>query len=412
VQWEMPDSWREQPVMNEGRAMHTATAFGTGPRDNRTGALIAGGGQGSLLAPIPSARTEVYDALRRTWTTGPNMAVARTMHRAVRLLDGRILISGGVRPSGVPSDTGGPTTRHCELYDPATNTFAPTGQMAIGRSGHGLTLLPDGRVLASGGLGDWTNAGPNFLARCRTGTNTTELWDPATGQWTPGPTMASARSGHTATVLRDGRVLLVGGMDGSVTVTHSAGQTHDVPTFTTSCELFTPSTNSLSAAAPIGQARGFHGAGVLGNGRVLVTGGAARIGQFTEAAATNVCVTWDPVTDTWSPAALLLGGVAFHEQIHHPRTGEALLFGGFLGNFQSLVGTSAVQRHNGGATGGSTGLLAPIGSHPTLPHTLIEVGTSAAVLLHDETVLHTGGYTSFLSTGTNPTDRASLYVLQ
>jgi hypothetical protein len=405
VQWEFSNSYRELPAMDEIRAMHSATAFEAGPRDNRTGVLVAGGGQGNLISPVPSALTQVFDSLTRSWRTGPTMALPRAAHRAVRLLDGRILITGGMVPAAAPS-LGGPATANCEIYDPATNALSPTGAMLAGRMGHALSLLADGRVLASGGFADWTDAGPNFVARLGTVQNTTEIWNPATGTWSAGPTMASVRAGHSQTALPDGRLLVAGGVNGGTNLPNPLGGLLQVPTFTADCELFDPATNTFAPTAPLVLPRGFHGASLLTGGRVLVTGGAANIGAYGEAAATNSCAVWQ--AGIWAATAILPTGVAFHTQVVHPRTGAALIHGGFVGNFQNLQGTTTAVLHDGA----TVTTLATIGSNPGVAQTAQETGTHAACVMHDGTVLLTGGYSLFSLAGNGGTARAFLYVLQ
>src|SRR5437762_2341799 len=134
-----------------------------------------------------------------TWklTTG-SMSVARRHAAVTALLDGRVLIVGGNNPAA-------PTTTQplasAEIYDPATDTFAPTGSMAVGRTLHTATLLPDGRVLVAGG---WNPVADASIASA-------EIYNPATGSFAATGSMANARGSHAATRTASGDVLIVGG---------------------------------------------------------------------------------------------------------------------------------------------------------------------------------------------------------
>ena len=97
-----------------------------------------------------------------------------------------------------------------ELYDPSTGTFTPTGSMHTARSGHTATLLPDGQVLVAGG---GCNKGHGF---CDAGSfldnlRSAELYNPKTGTWSTTGSMHFERQYFTATLLDDGDVLVAGG---------------------------------------------------------------------------------------------------------------------------------------------------------------------------------------------------------
>ena len=139
------------------------------------------------------------------------MTTARQDQAATLLPDGRVLITGGRRPQGDGTTSG---LASAELYDPATGTFGATGSMAAGRNGHSATLLQDGRVLVAGG-----SDGSTVLTSA-------ELYDPKTGVFVSTGPMAAAHFGAPATLLPDGRVLIVG----------SSGPSADLP----SAELYRP----------------------------------------------------------------------------------------------------------------------------------------------------------------------------
>jgi len=91
-----------------------------------------------------------------------------------------------------------------ELFDPATGTFTPTGSMSSPRLTHTATLLNDGTVLVAGGVND-VAAKVTFA--------TAELFDPVTGSFQPTGNMETSRSEHSATLLLNGTVLLAGGIN-------------------------------------------------------------------------------------------------------------------------------------------------------------------------------------------------------
>jgi WD40 repeat protein len=120
--------------------------------------------------------------------------------------------------------------------------------MTTVREWHTATLLPDGRVLVTGG-DDTFNV-----------YSTAELYDPAKGTWTATGSLGHARRAHTANLLPDGKVLAVGGQDASSTTTASS-------------ELYDPITGTWTATGPLGAARDVHTATLLPNGKVLVAAG-------------------------------------------------------------------------------------------------------------------------------------------
>src|ERR1700683_2132118 len=99
-----------------------------------------------------------------------HMQIARASHSSTLLPDGRVLIAGGFGGSGTERDP----YRSTEIYDPRTGSFRPGGNMSIGRTGHTATLLRNGKLLIAGG---WTG---RHNAR-----RSAVLYDTATGAYTP-----------------------------------------------------------------------------------------------------------------------------------------------------------------------------------------------------------------------------------
>jgi hypothetical protein len=155
-------------------------------------------------------------------------------------------------------------------------TFSVTGSMAYAREQPSATLLRDGRVLVIGG---WPMVGP------------AEIWDPLTGAFSPAGSLVHARWAHTATLLDDGRVLVVGGHDAADSAEASADPgTQSTPV--TVAELWDPVTLSFRALASPSSSRFKGSAEVLSDGRVLISGGDAGVPSEV----------WDPTTEAFTPA--------------------------------------------------------------------------------------------------------------
>ncbi len=203
----------------------------------------------------PIASAEVYDPATGSISSTGSMSVPRDRHTATLLRDGRVLVVGGSQ-----ARSGTPTTglASAEIWDPATGRFTPTGSLSSARLLHAAALLPSGLVLIAGG-------GNALLAPLAT-----ELYDPDAGAFRPGPTMSVARLRGTATLLPEGQVLLIGGLDETspkVVGGHA------------SVELYDPTTNQVQPTSSLPAALGAHVATLLPNGQVMVTGGLDGLGR-------------------------------------------------------------------------------------------------------------------------------------
>lgn len=376
IPYENPGAYRAVGSLQVPRALHTATLLAADGRDNDTRVLITGGGGGTVLTPLATDSTEIYQPLTRTYVTGPTMTVERTLHRAIRLDNGFVLVIGGADSLGVVTDT-------CELFDPTTNTLAATGTMTTPRAGHGATLLNDGRVFVSGGLADYVDPLNNFLAVMNTAQDTAEIYDPATGTWTAvAGTMATARSGQAQLLLPSGNVLITGGIQGAAPAVLTG---LPVPVHTGSCTIFDTATGTLAPTGTLLSPRAFHGASVLQNGDVLVTGGSLSNTFTGTVNATGACELFTGAT--WTTVTALPVAVTNHVQVA-AANGDALIFGGLTGNSPTLTPVADSGRHDGQTY--TAGL--PIGTNPGFPAATAQVlGAATASRLADRTWLLVGG---------------------
>ena len=211
------------------------------------------------------------------------------------------------------------------LLAQSTGTFAATGSMATGRYGHTATLLKDGKVLIAGGF---TDASGLFLGipgpgEARGITGTAELYDPVTGQFAPTGNMTAARAYHTATMLQDGRVLIASGRGTDRSEDNLA-----------SAELYDPATGTFAATGSM-STRSFNDvntATLLHDGRVLIHG--LYRAELYDPASATFTVTGDMTVPTAFASATLLpdGRVLFANlfsaSLYDPETGSFTPTGG------------------------------------------------------------------------------------
>ena len=187
--------WRQAAAMSQPAQGQAAVLL----RDGRV--LVVGG---TTNDGDETARVDIYEPGTDTWTPAESISTERGHPVAILLADGRVLVTGD-SPSVYRSIDGfGAINGTAEIYDPETGKWTPTADLSRPRTGHTLTLLPDGRVLAAGGEDP---TGSDYLVY-----STTEIFDPTTNSWSPGPDLSEPRGDHTATLLPDGRVLLIGGI--------------------------------------------------------------------------------------------------------------------------------------------------------------------------------------------------------
>jgi large repetitive protein len=188
-------------MLTPGRWGCTATLLNDGT------VLITGGRDAENVfdgGPINTA--ELFNPATGIFTASGVMTQFRYGHTAALLNNGKVFLAGGIN---------GNSLQGAELFDPTTKTFSMTGLMSTARVHHTATLLNDGTVLVAGGFTFVTISG---------GIATADVFDTATGMFTPAGPMGTARFLHTATRLNDGQVLITGGQSNGTGVTASSAE--------------------------------------------------------------------------------------------------------------------------------------------------------------------------------------------
>jgi N-acetylneuraminic acid mutarotase len=263
--------------MNTARFDATATLLPNGK------VLIAGGvtGPGPAFTTV-LASVELYDSGTNSFAPAaslPSMNQARMDAAATLLGNGKVLIAGGETVEGgfqIPLNS-------VELYDPATNSFAPldsTPTMNLGRSDALAALLLNSKVLVVGSQ-----------------SRSVELYDPMTNSFASAastPMMGDTHVQGTATLLSTGEVLLAGGSAGG-------------PIVLASTDLYDPTTNSFATSTPsMNVARSLAAATLLPNDKVLIAGGVG-IGDKFFNPTLNSVELYDPAANSFAPFGSLPG---------------------------------------------------------------------------------------------------------
>jgi Galactose oxidase, central domain/WD40-like Beta Propeller Repeat len=302
-----------------------------------------------------STAAELYDPATGTFTPTGSLAAVRGGDTATLLADGHVLIAGGYNCADA-AHAG--TWASAELYDPATGTFSPTGSMSVPREFHTATLLADGHVLITGGITGSSPVGvlPVVLASFRTVETsssvlrTAELYDPATGTFSPTGSMSTIRDDHTATLLQDGRVLVVGGGGEGYASQASA-------------ELYDPATGRFSGTGSLKTGRWLHTATLLSDGRVLVVGGRSpkdstyasaelynpRTGSFTSTGSMKASRQQQTATLIPDGHVLIAGGLQQNGAVSWDVLSSTELYDPGTGTF-SPAGSMGAARGDGTAT--------------------------------------------------------------
>ena len=284
--------------------------------------------------------SELYDPGSESWIPQGNLRWPLGGHRAILLLDGRVLV---VAASGLGS--GGASTNQ---YDPVTGNWEEVGTLRYGRYAHTATLLPDGNVLVAGGSG---------IAPA-----SAELYDRNTRVWSATGSMGERRESHAASLLRDGKVLVAAGY----------GKTYDLAT----AELYDPVGGTWSATGSLGTGRQSPTATLLANGKVLLVGGTTQ--SYGSLASAEL---YDPDSGIWSATGSLDTARDSHAAVLLPN-GKVLVVGGVIrgtdGNYRILSSAELYDPATG--TWSVTGSLGTARQYPTA--TLLPSGKVLALGSH------------------------------
>jgi N-acetylneuraminic acid mutarotase len=254
------------------------------------------------------------------------------------------------------------------LYTPGSGTWsqAQTPPYGIGQSGHTATVLSNGKILVAGGSVEYYYSDTNCA-----------LYDPATNSWTTTGHMNQGRSGHTATKLANNKVLVVGG----------GGYGQD-----NSAEIYDPATGKWSYTGYLAENRSFFATSLLNNGKVLVTGGCnygyISYGEIQCYDPKFSAEVYDVATGQWNYTANDLSVPRARQTSTLLSNGKVLIAGGCSDNCGYIYDSisSATCDLYDPATNKFT---------PTSPMFGGRAGHSATVLNNGE-VLVTGGYDDYV----------------
>jgi N-acetylneuraminic acid mutarotase len=285
--------WSAGPPLPEARSNHVAVRL----KDGRV--LVVGGGKnapiGQPLGEKVTTSAVLFDPKTNTFTPTGSLHDARSHFHGVLLPSGKVLVAGGGGATQEsPATCGG--SPYCgpfgkavasvEIFDPDAGTWTLAAPMATARYSFSLTVLPNGKVVAAGGV--------NAKAE---GFKSVEIYDPAANAWTPAPELLkSPREHHSATITGTGRVFVAGGKNPNITPLNTV-------------QIFDPAGPTWINARSLSSPRTLPGLTTLESGHVLVVAGYDQLAQNAgKPAYLAEAQVYDDETGAWTTIAPLAKG--------------------------------------------------------------------------------------------------------
>lgn len=280
------------------------------------GVLIAGGNSTGVTC-LNSA--EIYDPSTGRFTpTATSMTDAHCFaHTTTVLTNGWVLITGG-------EDTTGNIVNTADMYNPATGFTCSTLGGVSATTGYCTNTMTDVRFLDTATL---LKNGSVLIAGGNDGSivNTAELFNPVAGTFTATGPMTDSRENHTAALIvtgaNSGDVLIAGGIDALGNVVQTA-------------ELYSPTAGTFAATGSMTHPRYLHTATQLSTGKILITGGEDGTGAVLASAE-----VYDPVAATFASVGSMSTARALHTAVlitSGPKKGSVLIAGGIDNNGNTL----------------------------------------------------------------------------
>lgn len=270
------------PSMTSARFGHSATLLTAG---TESGEILIAGGSSSMFTPSAVLNTaELFNPASNTFSCvgsvssspplcNQSLHTARYGHYGLVLTTGpntgHVLVAGGADQNGAPIAS-------AELYDPSAGSFSCIGGptsgacnsvMSAGRAGASATMLNDGRILFAGGIS-------GSVADGYTSLESAEIYDPVQNKFTATGNMLTARAGHSAILLNNGDVMIIGGATGSVaggTTSQELDLAFDSEVngaMLNSTEIYDPSTGTFAPGGSLTETRAVTSAIVVQQGTV------------------------------------------------------------------------------------------------------------------------------------------------